>query len=1457
MKFSVLALFVLVSISSFSQIISVSDGAWNSALTWNCSCIPNSASGTISIVNQVTIPSGYSVSIDQTTIQVSGSLTVQSGGTLTLRNVNPALTVDGFLRADEGSILTVTSGLNLIINSGGRYIHNFTTTQGIIPRATWGAASVLEVVGYTTVTGATSIANWGQNFGVVVWNCPNQTSVFSLNGLLTKAQSNFNILSTGTGILRFAGNQSPIINIAGNLLVQGNSKIEIGATASSPGSRVNVGGDFDFNPSPFHNSKLTIDGVASVSVNGDFNMNADNCTLYMTTAASNSTGSLSISGDFQLQAGTIKEGVNDLGSSTGNIIFTATPEGFHNFLNADTILNRINYRLLSANDTLRLIGESQLTGNLRSTLIIGGVLIVESNAAAGAIQTGTGIISNGGNIRTETRTYNTGSSIIYQGLGAQFIGNGQPTTTSVVINNASGVSLNNTSSSMVTLENLTIEQGTLTVSNNSLAVNNTNSLVDVKAGSINVTSPRTFTVRDLTLSGGNVSVLGTSSVTALTVNGNISASSGSITVTNASATATFNTFGNISLTGGNINLNSGSVDLSAIIRGDITGSGTISFTGTQNNLSILGSGTLSVPFPFNGSTTLENFTIDRPASTVQINQPVTISNNFTIRNGNVDAENSLTVIGDLNIRKTNTLSFENQSLELRNQFNNTLFGGLLSGNTASSLLLTGTGNVDTLFFTPAGSTLGKLVLNRPTTGTLVVLNSTLNITDSLILKDGIFRNATGLTMGAGSAILRNSNASMSGFAPSSGPYDLVYEGGSLVTGLEELGALNNVTINSSGTVTLNANLSMSGTLFINSGVFTSGARKIATGHIQNAGTFNAPSDTLRLSGNFANSGIYNHNAGTIRFTGNTSFSGATPVFFNVMLQTAAILNAPILFELKGGFLNNGQLNSGSGTLRFSGTQIQRLSGSSVSTFYNMDVTNAVSPVSVSIESNQNLRGTLSLGATSTFDADGSNDTAEFTVLSVGDNAGENGSIGPLATTAAVIGNVTVQRYFRPADDVDRFLSSPVTNAPVSQLQDDFAVTGNFTGTSYPCTGCKRNGASLNYYDETVQGVPLQVGYQRTPGPGSSNAEILVPGRGYDVWIWNGIAPTVMDVKGPINKGTVPFTVTHTISNPADTTVDGWNLLGNPYPSSISWGNATGWTRSNIDATVWVWDVVAGSWRSYNHQTQAGTLANGTIALGQAFWVYAYPGVASLSVNENAKTSASGAYYRERITAKLLRALIQKDEIFDDAFIILSKDGTKEFDQGLDALKLQTGIERISLSFSDQKGLSLGHYALNELDMEEEISISIAAANAGSYALSFDLSGSTEVFETYYLVDKQLHQSVPLNGTAYHFTIDENNLLLKGRFILTRNPEAHTVVDKAVDFYPNPVHEVLNVRINTAGPTEINILDNLGHVLQTIQIDNAEGKVEREIDMSAFPRGLYFMKVFVENKEVSIHKILKQ
>ncbi|MBX2896129.1 MAG: T9SS type A sorting domain-containing protein [Cyclobacteriaceae bacterium] len=496
--------------------------------------------------------------------------------------------------------------------------------------------------------------------------------------------------------------------------------------------------------------------------------------------------------------------------------------------------------------------------------------------------------------------------------------------------------------------------------------------------------------------------------------------------------------------------------------------------------------------------------------------------------------------------------------------------------------------------------------------------------------------------------------------------------------------------------------------------------------------------------------------------------------------------------LGGDWINNGTFIANTSTVTFNGTTTQQISGSSPTNFHNIHVTNTASP-GVQIESNQNLWGVLTLSNNVILDADGSNNNTVLTLISGGDEPTNDAAIGALPAGAQVTGQVTVQRYMTRQGGnnqrIYRYISSPVQNGTVADIQNEIPVTGSFTGSS-SCSGCLTN-PSLFYYDETIISdsngsgtADFNDGYVEFPD--EDNSETFIPGLGYALFTRGNILPSTMwDLRGVINSGNiVPLTLPVSFTSSGSISDDGWNLVGNPFPSTIDWNASGGWTKSNIDGTIYISDN--GSTTSLRYTTWNGTTGtNGGsryIATGQGFWVKANgQGTPMLQVDENVKTPGTQTtFFRERTPENILRVTLEQGNTYDEAVIHFRKDATSNFDSHADAIKLMNGIFNLSSMMSD--GTKLAINSLAPLACREEIKLVIENVVPGSYQLKFSELNSFPEGTKVQLQDKFTNQTIEIeNDYSYSFKVTSNTASFGlGRFAIVIAEPPIPVVIQAND-----------------------------------------------------------------------------
>jgi hypothetical protein len=324
------------------------------------------------------------------------------------------------------------------------------------------------------------------------------------------------------------------------------------------------------------------------------------------------------------------------------------------------------------------------------------------------------------------------------------------------------------------------------------------------------------------------------------------------------------------------------------------------------------------------------------------------------------------------------------------------------------------------------------------------------------------------------------------------------------------------------------------------------------------------------------------------------------------------------------------------------------------------------------------------------------------------NAAGTARVGSLAAGADVSGNVTMQRYIPGGTDGWMFIASPVTGATLLSWDDDF-ITGGFPGSFYPPSP----NPSIVTYNEGLPGI-YDDGYV---APGSIN-DAIVGKKGY--WAYIMATPLTLDVTGPLIKNNQAFSITYTDDVAQPASEDGWNLVANPYPSTIDW-DAPGWTKTNINDAIYMYSPTLEQYTSY----VGGIGTNGgsnLIASSQAFLVQAASSGAVLSLTEAVKDATDGLFIRapHRTSADdLVKLNFTGNGYSDETIIHFNAGATDNFDLSYDALKFfsfNTDVPGIG-SVLDTALLSVNTFPL--LSGDKIIPIKIRVGISGNYAISLD------------------------------------------------------------------------------------------------------------------------------------------
>ncbi|MDQ3111100.1 MAG: fibronectin type III domain-containing protein [Bacteroidota bacterium] len=474
------------------------------------------------------------------------------------------------------------------------------------------------------------------------------------------------------------------------------------------------------------------------------------------------------------------------------------------------------------------------------------------------------------------------------------------------------------------------------------------------------------------------------------------------------------------------------------------------------------------------------------------------------------------------------------------------------------------------------------------------------------------------------------------------------------------GSTNNVTVNSftlttgnfTGNGTLNVNLSPASSILLSSGTFTTGSTINLSGAWTNngastvpgTGTINFEAAGSQSIGGAAASESFNH----INFINGGTTSIGFPIGCGNLTINAGDtvgVGAPgFTVSMRGNWVNNGKFLAGaSGTVICNGTAAQTIGGTGLTFFRNLTIQNGAG---VSLSSNENIRGSLTL-TTGMFTTTG----FDFTLIS---DVNATARVAEI-TGGDITGNIIQQRYIFAGPTAWRQMCAPVSGATLQQWNDDL-VTSGFPGSDFPAMAFY----SVAKYNEAALGVK-ENGYS----PPANVTDPITPNRGYYVYV--GPTPVLVAVKGPAVKMAQSFALTRTVS--AGPTEDGWNMISNPYPSTVDW-DAAGWTRTNTDNVLYIWNPNNNQYASY----VGGVGVNGGtqyIPSSQAFWVRAIGPSPAMSLVETVKSSVDQAYMNtqpQQSVSDMLSLTLIGSNGEDQTIVRFAPAATDSFDVSFDAMK---------------------------------------------------------------------------------------------------------------------------------------------------------------------------------------------
>ncbi|MDB5274087.1 MAG: hypothetical protein JWO58_2454 [Chitinophagaceae bacterium] len=533
---------------------------------------------------------------------------------------------------------------------------------------------------------------------------------------------------------------------------------------------------------------------------------------------------------------------------------------------------------------------------------------------------------------------------------------------------------------------------------------------------------------------------------------------------------------------------------------------------------------------------------------------------------------------------------------------------------------------------------------------------------------------------------------------------------------------------------------------------------------------------------------------------------------NLTINTSGTLtNTSGTLNLYSNLVNNGTYTD-NGTTAFVGTTAQSITGAT--NFNNLTLNNAAG---LTLNNASTVKGVLTL----------TNGT-----FTTNNNLNVDLYWGAIAGTGAgtTTGNI---RFFKIIyGNGYHYISSPLPGRTAADWDDN--VTIKFGANS-----------NLYSYNETLPDTNMKVGW--TPVTSTSTALQTMTGYALYFKLYN----TVLDVSGPYTHN--PGTLTSvTLTNTKSTTPffkpasDGWNHIGNPYPTTLDW-SAAGWTKTGIDNAVYYWDSHALRFASY----VSGVGNNGGtqyIPSMQGFFVKVTTsgGTGSLAMTNSVRTTPTNKdVWRTSSEDHILRLTTSSSTFDDETIIRFMDDATDTLDSQYDAYKLMNGGQTPSF----YSYYNANEYAINSLPsiaIDRTIPLKLNTAFNGSYTFTADLTGFEDVDSILFIDQAQnVRQDLKINPT---YTVDLITGNIANRFFINYKNQPDVVTgdtpssqSSGIDVFG--LEQKVTVKFNDTkiGNADIRIFDIKGNAVYALKNQNVSSGLV-EINLPTISTGVYVVKI---------------
>ncbi len=281
-----------------------------------------------------------------------------------------------------------------------------------------------------------------------------------------------------------------------------------------------------------------------------------------------------------------------------------------------------------------------------------------------------------------------------------------------------------------------------------------------------------------------------------------------------------------------------------------------------------------------------------------------------------------------------------------------------------------------------------------------------------------------------------------------------------------------------------------------------------------------------------------------------------------------------------------------------------------------------------------------------------------------------------------------------------------------------------------------NGIYLKWYDEDLtNGGGMNDNWVNI----SATTHMLSPMQGFAAWNQN--AAGVFNYTGTLLTGSQGIGLTYTSGEG-----EGFNLVGNPYPSYIDIEDIT--IPATMNSSFYFWNALAGNYAYYIKGT--GGSGSQYIPPKQGFFVQC-TAADTFSIDNSVRDHGSQGFYKSQKPYALNIQVKGNTDYYDQFILVENSDATTEFDGNYDAAKLYGVLEAPQIYSVDGCSNKMAINSVPPVTESYVFPLYLEVGDTGQYTMIINELNILDVDLKVFLEDKEQDSLIEMNlYGAYSF-----------------------------------------------------------------------------------------------------------